>query len=477
MATQNTHFGAKKIEEMLISARSVYFIGIGGINMSSLALITALRGYNVAGSDRTPSAITKRLEESGISVNYSHDAKNIEKFDAVIYTVAISPDNPEYVEAQKRGIPCISRADYLGYVMTGYRRRIGISGMHGKSTCTSMCAETFIRAMADPTVISGAELAIMDGAYRIGKEEFFIFEACEYMDSFLDFNPSIAVILNVEMDHVDYFHSIEQVRASFAAFADITGEDGYTVANADDENASLALANYKGNKITFGIKNPADLCAVNINNDRGPYSFDVIERGNLLCHIDLSVAGYHNIYNALATVAVARLCGLSPEAIADGLHAFGGAARRMERKGRLVGCGAAVYDDYGHHPTEVKTTLEGAMALCKNGGRLLCAFQSHTYTRTKEFLSEFVDALSVADKVFSVDIYSARETDTLGVSASLIAEMIGEKAVYCPSFADTADAIYAEAKENDVVIVMGAGDVYKVFDCFGDRLEAYGGTK
>ena len=477
MATQNTHFGAKKIEEILHGARSVYFIGIGGINMSSLALITSLRGYKVAGSDRTPSALTQRLAESGIEVNYAHEAKNVTDFDAVVYTVAISPDNEEYVEAQKRGIPCISRADYLGYVMTGYRRRIGVSGMHGKSTCTSMCAETFIRAGVDPTVISGAELSIMNGAYKIGGEEHFIFEACEYMDSFLDFNPNIAVILNVEMDHVDYFHSIDQVKRSFASFAGITGENGYAVANADDENVTSALADYKGNKITFGINSPADFRAENINNEKGPYSFDVTAYGKHLCRIDLTVSGYHNIYNALATAAVAYLCGLSPEAIADGLHSFGGAARRMEYKGSLAGCGASVYDDYGHHPTEVKTTLEGAMALCKNGGRLLCAFQSHTYTRTKEFLTEFVDALDVADKVFSVDIYSARETDTLGVSASLIAKMIGDKAVYCPSFADTADAICKEARENDVVIVMGAGDVYKVFSCFGDRLISHGGTK
>jgi UDP-N-acetylmuramate--alanine ligase len=297
------------------------------------------------------------------------------------------------------------------------------------------------------------------------------------MDSFLDFNPNIAVILNVEMDHVDYFHSIEQIRASFVAFADITGGDGYTVANADDENVTLALENYKGNKVTFGIEKNADFRAVNINKNRGPYSFDVTAHGKPFCHVDLSVAGYHNIYNALATVAAAHLCGLSAENIAKGLHDFGGAARRMEYKGRLLPCGAFVYDDYGHHPTEVKTTLEGAKSLCKNGGRLLCAFQSHTYTRTKEFLTEFVDALSVADKVFSVDIYSARETDTLGVSAALIAEMIGDKAVYCPSFADTAEAICAEAKENDVVIVMGAGDIYKVFGCLGDRLGADGGIK
>ena len=472
MATENTHLGAKRIGELLKNAKNVYFIGIGGINMSSLAHITHLRGYRVSGSDRASTSLTRRLEEAGITVFCEHKRENVHTADAVVYTVAISPDNPEYLEAKRLGIPCISRADYLGYVMTGYKKRIGVSGMHGKSTCTSMCAETFILAGADPTVLSGAELASMGGAYRVGGADSFIFEACEYMDSFLDFNPTVAVILNVEMDHVDYFHSMEQVKHSFYSFASLTGEDGCAVVNGDDKNALDATKSYKGELVRFGINDPScDFLAVNVENPSGRYSFDILLHNEFFCHVDLSVTGYHNIYNALACAAASYLCGLSPEDISKGLHAFRGAVRRMEYKGKLKGCGADVYDDYGHHPTEVKTTLEGAKALCKNGGRLLCAFQSHTYTRTKEFLSEFVDALSVADVVFSVDIYSARETDTLGVSASLIADMIGDKALYCPSFASTAEAIVKEARENDTVIIMGAGDVYKVFDCLSGSLE------
>ena len=254
MATENTHFGASKIKEMLCGVDSIYFIGIGGINMSSLAHISKKRGFRTAGSDRARTSLTEKLENEGIKIYYEHNKKNIEGFGAVVYTVAISPDNEEYLEAKRLGIPCISRADYLGYVMMGYKNRIGISGMHGKSTCTSMCAEAFILAGADPTVLSGAELRSMGGAYRVGGEEHFIFEACEYMDSFLDFNPTIAVILNVEMDHVDYFHSIEQVRASFSRFAAITGKEGYAVANADDENVLLSLADYGGELVTFGIK-------------------------------------------------------------------------------------------------------------------------------------------------------------------------------------------------------------------------------
>ncbi len=438
--------------------------------MSSLAHITHLRGYRVGGSDRCRTALTDKLSAAGIDIRYEHAQENVRDFDAVVYTVAISPDNPEYVEAIKRGIPCISRADYLGYLMTGYPRRIGVSGMHGKSTTTSMCAEIFMTAEVDPTVLSGAELQSMGGAYRVGKGDDFIFEACEYMDSFLDFNPTVAVILNVEMDHVDYFHSIEQVRDSYGRFASLTGKDGFAVVNADDEDTMLSIENYTGKKITYGIEQSADFRAVNIEIKKGMPTFDIRKGGEFFARVELSVTGYHNIYNSLAAAAAADLAGLSPEKIAEGLHKFTGAMRRMDLKGKLHG--AYIYDDYGHHPTEVKTTLEGAAALARSrGGRLLCAFQSHTYTRTKEFLSDFATAFEAADRVYSVDIYSARETDTLGVSAELIAKMIGEKALYTGSFENTAKAILADLCENDTVIIMGAGDIYKVFDYLEDKFE------
>lgn len=471
MAIENTHYGASEIERMLKDVKNIYFIGIGGINMSSLAHITHLRGYGVGGSDRTRTALTDRLSQTGISINYDHLAENVRDYDAVVYTVAISADNEEYQAALTRGIPCISRADYLGYIMTGYKNRIGVSGMHGKSTCTSMCAETFMSAGADPTVLSGAELASMGGAYRVGGEQNFIFEACEYMDSFLDFNPTIAVILNIEMDHVDYFHSIEQVHASFARYADITGKNGYAVINADDENVRIALSGYEGNKVSFGIdSDECDFKAENIKNTNGYYEFDVFFKKEYFCHIKLSVTGYHNIYNSLATIAAADICGILPEEIEKGLAEFKGAVRRMDYKGKVRD--ADLYDDYGHHPTEVKTTLEGAATLCHSRGkRLICAFQPHTYTRTKEFLDDFANAFESADKVFTVDIYSARETDTLGVSSELLAERIGKKAKYTGSFRKTAESILSEANEGDVVIVMGAGDIYKVFDELGDEIK------
>lgn len=462
MATENTHFGAERIGKALADCKSIFFIGIGGINMSSLAHISKKRGYTVGGSDRARSALTERLSAEGIEIFYSHDENNIEGYDAVVYTVAISPENPEYLRARERGIPCFSRADYLGYIMTGYERRIGISGMHGKSTCTSMCAYALIEGGADPTVLSGAELPVMGGAYTVGGDKNFLFEACEYMDSFLDFNPTVAVVLNIEMDHVDYFKSLEQIRASYAKFAALTGENGYAVYNSDDENVRSALADYKGNRISFAVDDEnADLRAVNITEKGQRYSFDVIAEGGVLCHIDLSVTGRHNIYNALAAVAVCRLCGLDRSRIEIGLGGFSGAARRMEKKGS-VNC-APVFDDYGHHPTEVAATLRGALGLRENGGRLFCLFQPHTYSRTHALFDDFAEALSVADRVLLANIYAARETDTLGVSSELLANKIGHKAFYCQSLDEAAKILKKEMKKGDAAVVMGAGDVYKIF--------------
>ncbi len=462
MSVENTHLGAEKISELLKNCKSIFFIGVGGINMSSLAHISSKRGFRVGGSDRTMTDITNKLSSEGIEVFCGHSARNVDNYDAVVYTVAISPDNPEYARAIELGLPTISRADYLGYVMTGYKRRIGVSGMHGKSTCTSMCAEALIRGGADPTVLSGAELSIMNGAYTVGGEDNFLFEACEYMDSFLDFNPSVAVVLNIEMDHVDYFKSMEQIRSSYSRFADKTGKDGYAIYNCDDDDVIEALAEYGGNRITFGIDNVnADLCAENIVETNGRYSFDVIADGEFYIRIELSVTGRHNIYNALATVAVCRLCGLSKEKIIDGIKAFSGARRRMEYKGKLNG--ARIYDDYGHHPTEVATTLMGARGLVKDNCRLFCVFQPHTYSRTKALFDDFAGALSIADRAIIANIYAARETDTLGVSASLLAERIGESAAGDGELQKIADRLSSELKEGDVCVVMGAGDVYKLF--------------
>ena len=462
MSVNNTRFGAEGISAMLCGKKNIFFIGIGGISMSSLAHISHEQGYRVGGSDRTESALTRMLESEGVSISYCHNENNVHGYDLVVYTVAISEDNPEYKEAQRLGIPTVSRADYLGYIMKRYKNRIGISGAHGKSTCTSMLAHTFISAGADPTVVSGAVLDEMGGAYRVGGEESFIFEACEYMDNFLSFYPSIAVILNVEYDHSDYFADINQTYRSFASFASLTkdADGGICVYNADDEKAVRSVSDSGAVLVSFGIKETADYKAVNIEYSEGHAHFDIEKHGECMVHIDLTVTGEHNIYNALAAFAVCDICGLDHKKAAEGIGTFGGCKRRMEHKGTV--CGADLYEDYAHHPTELKATIRSARDFSHK--RVLAVFQPHTYSRTAELYDDFVSALSESDEVVMADIYSARETNTYGVSSEQMALDIGEKARYIDSFGGICEYVRKSADENTVVLIMGAGDIYKVSD-------------
>ena len=467
MSTPNTHLGAAAISRIMSEAegKNIHFVGAGGIMMSSLALLTLKLGYCVTGSDRGDGALIQKLRDAGIEISHIHDAKNIrEDCAALVYTVAISEDNPEYVRARELGISCISRADYLGYIMTGYSQRVGIAGMHGKSSCTSMCAEIFLRygerTGNRPTIISGAEYAAMDGAYYIGDKENFVFEACEYMDSFLDFNPTVAVLLNADLEHVDYFKSIEQIIESFGKYASLTGKDGYAIACADDKNIMKAVEGYEGTLVTFGLDTNADFTAKNITHFCEVQEFDVYKNGEFLIHVCLPAFGKHNILNALAAFASAYICGIPAEDIAAGLSTYTGAKRRMECRGEL--CGACVYDDYGHHPAEIKATLSGAREFCR--GRLICAFQPHTYSRTLALIDDFESAFESADLVILADIYAAREKNTENVSSKMIADRLGDKGIYAGDFDTVANLIKSNVKEDDMVIVMGAGDIYKVFD-------------
>ncbi len=460
MSVNNTHYGAAVIDRLLQDCKSIYFIGIGGINMSSLAHVSLTRGYRVGGSDRTRTPLTERLRSEGIDVNYAHSEEKAREYDAFVYTVAISEDNPEYVYAHRAGKPCISRADYLGYIMTKYERRVGVSGMHGKSTCTSMCAQILIGGNYSPTVLSGAELPIMGGAYAIGDSDRFVFEACEYMDSFLDFNPTVAVVLNIEMDHVDYFKTMEQIRRSYAAYASLVGENGYVIYNSDDGEVVEALRDVRANKLSFGIDSAADVRAENITEKNGRYCFDIVMCGEMICRAELGVTGYHNIYNGLAAAAACVLCGAAGEDIAKGLGDFRGACRRMEYKGSIGG--VDVYDDYAHHPTEIAATLGGARRM--TGRKLWCVYQPHTYSRTAALFDDFAAAFGDCDEVIFADIYAARETNTYGVSSELLAKKVGDRARYAKSFEAAAEIIKREAERGDVAIVMGAGDVYKVFE-------------
>ena len=467
MATPNTHFGHNSIREIMKKAsnKEIFFLGAGGIMMSSLALLTKRAGYAVKGSDRSRSALTERLEAAGIEMSYEHKSDNLgEICGALVYTVAVSPDNPEYSRAMREGIPCISRADYLGYVMTEYKNRVGIAGMHGKSSCTSMCAEIFLTAAesgrkSQPTIISGAEYSSMGGAYYLGEHEDFVFEACEYMDSFLDFNPTVAVLLNAEIEHVDYFKSIEQICESFHKFAALVGDGGKIIYNADDENILCAIKGQSATLISFGLSEGADFRAVNINTDCARLEFDVLLCGEQFAHIRMPAFGMHNVYNALAAIAAAHVSGVAVEDLERGLADFKGAKRRMEYKGEING--AQVFDDYGHHPTEVGATLAGAKKACC--GRLICAFQPHTYSRTAALCDQFKDAFCEADTVILADIYAAREDNIYGISSEKLASIIGDKAIYGGSLAGVAAEIKKNAQNDDMVVVMGAGDIFKVY--------------
>ncbi len=450
------------IESVLSGARHIFFIGIGGISMSSLAHISKEAGFDVSGSDRNISDITKRLEKHGIKIYYSHRKENIVGADAIVYTAAIADDNPELTAARELGIPLIYRADYLGYIMSRFDKRIGVSGMHGKSTATAMLAHTFLKCGKDPTVVLGAELSELEGGtYRSGSHDCFIMEACEYCDSFLSFDPNIAVVLNIEMDHPDYFKSLGQIITSFGKYLDIASS-GTAVVNWDDENVKLAAANYRGTLVKFGkTSDGLDYCPANIEYKSGKACFDVLKRGEKLCRVELSVPGDHNIMNVLASAAVADICHIEPSEIGNALSNFPGIKRRMEYKGRIFDGKAELYDDYAHHPTEIRATLAGAKRLVKDSdGTIWCVFQPHTYSRTNELFDEFAASFDGVKTIFA-DIYAARETNTSGVSSKMLSDKV-DGSVYLDSFEKIADYLRQNVKEGDAVIVMGAGDIIKL---------------
>ncbi len=438
-------------------AESVFFIGICGISMSSLASITHTHGIKVGGSDTNDGEMAEKLRSQGIELYIGHSAENVKGYDSVVYTAAIAPDNPELVYARENGLPCINRADYLGKLMLSYTNKIGVAGMHGKSSVTGMISHVFIEAGKDPTVLNGANTAELGGgAYRIGRQDGFIFEACEYKDSFLSFYPDTAVLLNLEMDHVDYFHSLEQIKESFAKYAD---KAQTVIAFGSDGDLMDAIKNYKGKTVTYGVNDDRfDYYAYDVEeNELGYDMFKIGHKGEEICRVELSVPGEHNICNAVAAIATAHIHGIDPKIAAESMHTFKGVNRRAEFKG--VVDGVVIYDDYAHHPSEIKASLHGLKKLCR--GKLWCIYQPHTYSRTAGLFDEFCESFGEADEVIFAEIYAAREVNTYGISSKDIADRI-DGALYIDNFEDIADYIRRNAKQNDLVVTMGAGDVFKV---------------
>lgn len=458
----------QELEQLLPPGCHLFFIGIGGVSMSALAMIAKEKGYCVSGSDRAVSRNTEMLEEAGITVFHSHDAANVTGCDAVIYNAAIGEDNPEYAQAKRSGLPLVYRSCFLSFLMRGYRHGIGIAGMHGKTTTSAMLSHLFLYAGRDPAILIGAPIPELGHDFHSGTGEDFIFEACEYKDSFLSFHPSIAVVLNEEMDHPDYFKSLEQIKESFHRYMEIPGSEGLDIVNADDENVLDSVRGCSAECVTFGIENPgAEYRAADITYPDGCAEFHVLHNGEPFCHVHLSVPGQHNVLNALACAAAADRCGLAPAVISEGLSTFTGAGRRMEFKGYLRNCPnrVPVYDDFGHHPSEIRTTLEGAHRM--NCQRLICVYQPHTYSRTAELFEDFVTAFDGCDAVYFADIYAARETNTYGVSSSQLADRIAH-AVYAPDREALTAHLCATAQKGDLILIMGAGDIAAFADAIAD---------
>ena len=450
------------ISDYLRPGKRAHLAGIGGVSMSPLAEVLHGMGLEVQGSDMNESPAVERLRTLGIPVAIGHAADNLGDCDFVVRTAAIHDDNPEISGAVTRGIPVFERAQAWGELMKHYRNALCISGTHGKTTTTSMATHIFMAAQKDPTVMIGGTLELLHAGYRVGKGDTIIAESCEYCNSFLSFFPTVAVILNVEADHLDFFKDLEDIQRSFRKFAELTPADGFVVANRDDAGARGALAGIGREVFWFSMSDEdADCRAADIRWEDGLPSFDVMIRGQRYAHVGLCVGGEHNIMNALAAASGAWLLGVPGEAVERGLATFHGAGRRFEHRGSFRG--AEVYDDYAHHPGELHALLDMARKLPYK--RIVCAFQPHTYSRTHALFDEFVRELKEPDVLILAEIYAAREQNDLGISSADLAREI-PGAIYCPTLDRVTAALREAARPGDLILTVGAGDIYKA----GDRL-------
>ena len=442
----------------------VHFIGIGGISMSGLAEVLLERGFTVSGSDMHESPLTQKLAGEGAQIAIGQSAENIrDGIDCVVYTAAVHPDNPEFAEAVRRGLPMLSRAELLGQMMKNYRTAVAVAGTHGKTTTTSMLTEILLAADADPTISVGGMLDSIGGNIRVGASDTFVTEACEYTNSFLSFFPTIGVILNVRADHLDFFKDLDDIRHSFRRFAELIPAEGALVISSNIPEPGYFTEGLACRVITVGAGASDDYRMTDVTYDElGCPAFTVAERGRELGRLQLGVPGGHNAWNALAAIACAREMGVDFAAIRAGLMPFAGTHRRFEKKGVLPG-DVLVVDDYAHHPDEIRATLTAA----RLGTRpyITCIFQPHTYSRTKALLEEFADALSLADEVILAKIYPARETDDLGISSRDLAKKLeerGRKVTCFDTFEEIEEFVQKNLLHGSLLITMGAGNIDKV---------------
>ena len=453
-----------EFDNFLSPGRKGHLVGIGGVSMSSLAEVLKGMGITVTGSDINESRNVAELRGNGFTVYIGHRAENItDDVEFVVRTAAAHDDNPEIIAAHARGIPVFERTQAWGAISKDYQNALCISGTHGKTTTTSMCTHINMAADRDPTVMIGGTLPLLHSGHRVGHGNTIIMEACEYYNSFLSFHPTIAVILNIEADHLDFFKDLDDIKRSFRTFAERTSEDGTVIVNLDDPNAMEAVEGIERHIMTFGLTPKADVYAKNISYLGENSQFDVYYHGRKYTDVTLHGPGEHNIKNALAAAAASICLGIRPNAVKYGLAGFNGAGRRFEFKGKFNG--ADVYDDYAHHPGELRALLDMVETL--NYKRTVVVFQPHTYTRTAALFDDFVAQLRRPDVVLLAEIFAAREKNTIGISSSQLAEQIPGANFYS-GFDGLENALRSLAQPGDIILTVGAGDVYRV----GEKLVA-----
>lgn len=447
----------------LTKYQHIHLIGIGGISMSAIAETLHNWKHTVTGSDLNQSAITDTLNSHHIEVTIGHDLENAKKADLIIYSAAVKEDDPEIVIAKENAVPLITRGKFVGYLTKRYEESICIAGTHGKTTTTSMISICFLKAQKDPSIQVGAILKNINGNYRVGNSDYFILESCEYQANFLNFFPKTEIILNIDNDHLDFYKTFDHIIKAFQDFTKLLKKDGLLVTNGDDENC-LALKNITKSKfICYGIENEnADFVAKNISYDSNSFAcFDVYKRNEFFHHFDLSVTGKHNVLNALACIAVCDYYGIDTEIIAESLKSFTGAERRLEYKGSFNEI--SVFDDYAHHPTEILATAKAIKNKTYHESWVI--YQPHTYSRTASHLEHFAESLAEFDHIILLDIYAAREKNTVGISSQDLADKIhalGKNVVYIKDFDEVVNYIRANTKPQDLVLTLGAGTVTEI---------------
>ncbi len=440
---------------LLDGKKNIHFVGIGGSGMYPIVQILAGRGYHISGSDVNEGDIINYERAMGIKINIPHEASAVEGADLVVYSAAIFKDNCELARAKELGIPCVERSIMLGEVSRFFEKSICVSGTHGKTTTTSLISQIMIMAGKDPACVIGGKLPLINGYGRDGKGENVVIEACEYSYTFLELTPYLAVVLNIDHDHLEFFKTFENLQNSFKKFTALA--TGGIVINGDDENTTSVIKDMQVPITTFGLEAGNDYRGVNIRKEHQSfYSYDVEHKGEILTTVHLSIPGRHNIYNSLAAFAACHISGVAPQDIATGINAFGGAGRRFEILGTVNG--VTIADDYAHHPEEITATLNAANDM--GFKRVWAVFQPFTYSRTKMLLNEFAISLQLADKVVMTEIMGSREVNTIGIYTKDLAELI-PGSVWFEGFDGVVNYVKQHVQPGDLVITLGCGDIYK----------------